>query len=50
MVGIPIFISLLFTIVPLVLGIIAFLALLRIRNATEETNRRLAAIEAKLAK
>jgi hypothetical protein len=47
---VPAIIALLFRLVPLILGIVAFMALIRIRNAAEETNRRLAAIEAKLTK
>ena len=44
----PFLVWIIFAAVPLVLGIVAFMALIRIRNAAEETNRRLAAIEAKL--
>ncbi len=47
---VPFLFALVFWAVPIVLGIVAFMALIRVRNATEETNRRLAAIEAKLTK
>jgi hypothetical protein len=47
---VPILVSLLFATVPLGLAVVAFMTLIRIRNAAEETNRRLAAIESKLSR
>lgn len=47
---VPVMFAAVLGLAPLVLGIVAFMALIRIRNAAEETNGRLAAIEAKLSK
>jgi len=45
----PLLLSILFMAVPLGLAIAVFMTLIRIRNAAEDTNRRVAAIEAKLS-
>jgi len=50
MMVVPFLFSAVFALVPLALAIAAFMTLIRIRNAAEETNRRLAVIEAKLGK
>jgi hypothetical protein len=47
---VPVLFSMLFSAIPLGLGVVVFMTLIRIRNAAEETNRRLAAIEAKLGR
>lgn len=47
---VPFLMSMIFALVPLALAIAAFMTLIRIRNAAEETNRRLEAIEVKLGR
>jgi hypothetical protein len=47
---VPVLFSMLFSAIPLGLAVVVFMTLIRIRNAAEETNRRLAAIEAKLSR